>query len=247
MRRVKILISILLLGVLSYYVNLYVFTGLKVHGYSYLISTAAEPYDLVIKYAEILDGSGVNDRFRGDIAIRDGYIVAVGFVNAQDSPVFDAGGLTVLPYPVALQKNGRGVEHLLATSYPRFPASEIYLTQPPYDGLNLTQIAFAQGLPIDETFNKLKNALPPETKAYLISFPFESENGTNRELAAQLTGHRAQFYGLKDCGIVQSGYQADFYLYKTRDYTDEDLNRLLRKGSFPDPLYKIDDGKFLNQ
>jgi N-acyl-D-amino-acid deacylase len=60
--------------------------------------SAAEPtYDLVIRNGRIVDGTG-NPWFRGDVAVRDGKIVAVGRVPAGESrEQIDAMGMIVAP------------------------------------------------------------------------------------------------------------------------------------------------------
>ncbi|HYE93180.1 MAG TPA: amidohydrolase family protein, partial [Terriglobales bacterium] len=59
-------------------------------------------YDRVIKDGMIVDGSRA-PRFRGDIAIRDGVIAAIGRVDADDArEVIDADGLVVAPGVVDL-------------------------------------------------------------------------------------------------------------------------------------------------
>src|SRR5262245_47524994 len=58
---------------------------------------ADEPYDLVIRNGKIVDGTG-NPWFRGDLAVRGGRIVAVGWV--QPGPArreIDARNLVVTP------------------------------------------------------------------------------------------------------------------------------------------------------
>lgn len=61
-------------------------------------ATAAEaPYDLVLRNGKIVDGSG-NPWFLGDVAVRDGRIVAVGRVPAGPARrEIDARGLVVAP------------------------------------------------------------------------------------------------------------------------------------------------------
>ena len=53
-------------------------------------------YDLIIKNANILDGSGA-EAFSGDIAIRDGKIAAVGADLTGAKEILDVAGLTVSP------------------------------------------------------------------------------------------------------------------------------------------------------
>lgn len=53
-------------------------------------------YDLKIIGAEIVDGSG-RERYRGDVAIKDRRIVALGAAPGQAHSTLDAGGLVVSP------------------------------------------------------------------------------------------------------------------------------------------------------
>ena len=53
-------------------------------------------YDLIIKNAMILDGSGA-DAYAGDIAINGGKIAAIGKDLAEGREVLDVRGLTVSP------------------------------------------------------------------------------------------------------------------------------------------------------
>lgn len=53
-------------------------------------------YDIVIRGGEIVDGTGSEPR-RGDVAIQDGVIAAVGAVDGRGKREIEAGGLTVTP------------------------------------------------------------------------------------------------------------------------------------------------------
>lgn len=246
MYRIKRLTLVLIVLIISFIAVLSVLQGLKNKGYSYLFHTN-KPYDLVIKYAQILDGAGENKAFRGDIAVRDGKIVGVGYVNAQDSPVFDAGGLTIIPWPIKIEKTEEALEHLLRHSYPRYPADQIFLQDPPYEGLSLRQAAYELGMGVDSAYKILEKQAEPETKVWLIPFDFAKDKFSNEELLAQLTGYRAEFFGLQDQGIIRKDYKADFYIYKSRDVSAESLNVLLKRGRIPEPIYKVKEGNFTQQ
>jgi N-acyl-D-amino-acid deacylase len=62
-----------------------------------IASAQAPSFDLLIKGGRIIDGTG-NPWFQGDVGIRDGRIVAVGFLgNAKAKRTIDATGLIVSP------------------------------------------------------------------------------------------------------------------------------------------------------
>src|SRR5205085_6413727 len=53
-------------------------------------------YDLVIKNGRVIDGSGI-PAFRGDVAVHNGKIVALGKLRDSASRTIDADGLVVAP------------------------------------------------------------------------------------------------------------------------------------------------------
>ena len=53
-------------------------------------------YDLLIKNGRIIDGSG-RPAYRGDVAVKDGKIVAVGKLPGTAEQTIDADGLVVAP------------------------------------------------------------------------------------------------------------------------------------------------------
>ncbi len=53
-------------------------------------------YDLILKGGRIYDGSGLPS-FNGDVAIRDGKILAIGRINESADRVIDVGGLAIAP------------------------------------------------------------------------------------------------------------------------------------------------------
>ncbi len=53
-------------------------------------------YDILIRGGEIVDGSGL-PRYRADLAIADGRIVAIGKINDSAKEVIDAEGHVVAP------------------------------------------------------------------------------------------------------------------------------------------------------
>ena len=68
----------------------------RAHGGAGQAHGQTAPFDAVIRNGTILDGSG-NPRFEADIAIRNGFIVAIGNVAGTATEEIDAKGLFVAP------------------------------------------------------------------------------------------------------------------------------------------------------
>lgn len=230
-----------LVGLSTYLIVFAVLHGLKIKGNDSMF-TAKEPYDLVLKHALVLDGTGERDTFRADIAIRDGQIVGVGYVNPKESPTFDAGGLTVIPAPLKIEK-GEAVAHRLADAYPRYPAEEIYLQEGSYAGLNLAEAAYAAGSSPEELLETLKKE-NSKAKVQIITLK-RKEELSSKELLARLTGYRAEFQDLAGRGIVAGGSRADLYIFETEKYPELELLNLFRKGAFPQPVFIVQAGEFV--
>lgn len=237
---------VILVGISSYVIILNIFTGLKVSGYDYLF-TAKEPYDLVIKHATVLNGAGADDPLRADIAIRKGLIVGLGYINPKESPVFDAGGLMIIPSPLKVTAGEQTVEHLLSTAYPRYNADEIFLQSQPYDGISLAEAAFAAGLSADKMFDRIRENSESGDKVLIAVLEENSTCDSAKEYLARLTGCRADFLGLDEKGIIKDGKLADFYIFKTKDFPEEKLLELFKQGAFPEPIYIVQNGEFIKQ
>jgi hypothetical protein len=237
----------LLLGILATTVSLTAFSSFYSAGIGQAVSaaeTVSGSYDLVIKYAQIMDGTGEKAVYRGDIAIKDGKIVKVGYVaeNELAGPkrvsVFDAGGLTVMPFPVSINRGDQLVEHLFATSYPRYPAHYLYFQDGDYAGLNLLQVARQKGEKPEQTFKALCVQLPENTKVYLLPVASDEQKGGKdsysvEELVAVYTGELAAALGRKDAGTIEAGRNADLYFFITHHYDEQSLRELLYNGEFP--------------
>ena len=240
----KRLFFITFIGAMCFFIALNVFTGLRIKGYTYLFR-ATTPYDLVIKHAKIFDGSGENEPFRGDIGIRDGYIVGVGYINPKDSPVFDAGGLTFLPAPVKIEESDGVIAHLLAASYPRYSADEIFLWESPYEGVSLAQAALAKGVTVAEMFKYLHTTAASTTKVFLAPLALVEDDFSAQEMLARLTSYRARLMGRQDVGCIREGFKAEMCMIKTNDYSVETLTHFFARGEMPPPVYRIEGGRFV--
>ena len=81
-------------------------------------------YDLVIRDAEIIDGTGA-PAFRGDVGVADGRIAEVGAVTsavAADGAEIDAGGATLCPGLIDTHAHDDG-------AFFRYPGMEFKLAQ----------------------------------------------------------------------------------------------------------------------
>lgn len=70
--------------------------GIVVNVWALTANAQSPAYDVVIRGGRIVDGTGAGE-FRGDVAILDGRIVAIGKVSADGKQEIDASGLIVAP------------------------------------------------------------------------------------------------------------------------------------------------------
>lgn len=244
MRLSRKIIIIIALSVLCFIVSTSLFTGLKAKGSSDLFHYE-HTHDLVIRHALILDGTGQREKYRGDIAILDGKIVEVGTVSETQAPVFDAGGLTVIPIPVPFSGNENALEHAFSSSYPRYEAQDIYLQGEPYEGNNLEQVAEDLGVTVGEAHEMLKTALGSAAKVYIAHVPVQTEATSMEEYLARLTCYRANYGFREGQGVIKEGADAHLYFFMSKDYNDAKLTELFKKGKVPEPLFTIKDGEFV--
>ena len=66
--------------------------------------------DLVLKNGEIVDGSG-KPSYRGDIAICDGLIQAIGVVDGESRETIDISGMVVAPGFIDTHSHSRAPSH----------------------------------------------------------------------------------------------------------------------------------------
>jgi N-acyl-D-aspartate/D-glutamate deacylase len=74
----------------------FVVLGALVAGYTAVKAAQVPAYDLVIRNARVVDGTG-NPWFAADVAVKDGKIAAVGRVTGTAARTIDATGLVVAP------------------------------------------------------------------------------------------------------------------------------------------------------
>ena len=242
MRGVKTVILLVIVAVISYGFYFFLFTALNADE-DIQITQKETTYDLVIKHALILDGTGEKEKFRGDIAIKDSRIVEVGSVQERDFPTFDAGGLTVMPFPVRPVKDNSVVEHLFRTSYPRYSAHYLYFQDGPYQGFNLAQVSQQRGETPQKTFNALQLELPAMTKVNLV--PLELGEESLPCLTAYLTGYPATALGKNGLGMIKPDYKADLYFFVAREYDEETLKQHFLKGELPEPALYCREGRLM--
>lgn len=220
--------------------------------------TMVQTYDLVIKHAQILDGTGEKAVFRGDIAIKEGKIAKVGYVTEKELkglkkvPVFDAGGLTVMPFPLSQLHTKEVVEHLFRTSYPRYPAHYLFFQEGDYAMRSLLQVAKQRGETPEKTFAALCGQLPVNTKVYLLPLEMD-ENKLDEgsypveQLVAFQTGDLALAMGAKDVGRIKEGCTADLYFFIAHHYDEKALQEVLLKGELPTLAISCKEGKLSRQ
>ncbi len=254
-RRINILLGILGIGAglscLSFFFSLN-------KGPVSAAETMLQTYDLVIKHAQILDGTGEKAVFRGDIAIKGGKIAKVGYVSENELkglkkvPVFDAGGLTVMPFPLSQVHTQEVVEHLFCTSYPRYPAQYLFFQEGEYAMQSLLQVAKQRGETAEKTFATLRGQLPVNTKVYLLPLQMDENKLAEgsypvEQLVAFQTGDLASAMGSEDAGRIKEGCTADLYFFIAHHYDEKSLQELLLKGELPTLALSCKEGKLSRQ
>jgi N-acyl-D-amino-acid deacylase len=99
----------------------------------------APDYDLVIRHGRIIDGTGTPAR-AGDVAIRDGRIVAVGAVVGTARSEIDATGKVVAPGFIDVHTHAEELKDLpIAENYIRMGVTTIVTGNCGFSGVNVAQ------------------------------------------------------------------------------------------------------------
>lgn len=100
---------------------------------------ATDACDFVVRNGRIVDGTG-NPSFHGDIAVKDGHIVAIGKVTARANQEFDATNLIVAPGFIDVHTHAEDIEDLpLGESFLRMGVTTLVLGNCGMSTLNVAE------------------------------------------------------------------------------------------------------------
>src|SRR5687768_1907630 len=106
-------------------------------------SAAADDYDLIVRGGRIVDGSG-NPAFRGDVAVKDGKIAAIGRISGNAPRELDARRLVVAPGFIDVHTHAEDIDELpLAENFLRMGVTTLVLGNCGSSTLNVGEF-FAQ-------------------------------------------------------------------------------------------------------
>lgn len=228
MDKLKIILSTIAIFLLSFLIAFFALQFAKQTGRDDFFR-AARPYELVVKNARIIDGSG-QDIFDSHIGIKDGRIITVssGLVRGN-ADIMDATGFTLIPSMVEIPEETDWVTRDLPGAMARFPYYRIFFKQsddPTLAGRSLEAVL------LDGIYNE-EELLSRFTWSVLIAPDGEPITGDDLVSAVyKLTGWRAFSLDV-DTGVIAPGYQIQAYLYRTRNINQIDFIDSLRREVYP--------------
>ena len=170
-------------------------------------------YDLLIKNGRVLDGAG-NHWYRGDVAVSEGRIAAVGaLVGAEADRVIDAGGLVVAPGFVDAHSHADSVTLV----YPQMESTVMQGITTVVAGQCGSSLAPVSPELREELERRAADSLPPEAELKITWTTFdeylreEERRGLGANVA-HLVGH----------GAIRTAAMG----FDARDPTDEELERM---------------------
>jgi N-acyl-D-aspartate/D-glutamate deacylase len=152
---------------------------------SFAAGAAEAPYDLLIRNALIVDGTGA-EPFKGDVLVRGGEIVRVGQVPAGSSALrtIEAGGRVVSPGFIDAHAHGQALD--ASQPFENFLAMGVTTIILGQDGGSPDGTSIAKDSPtLAEWFTRLEKTPPPLNVATLIGFgSVRTESGAPYNAAA---------------------------------------------------------------
>jgi hypothetical protein len=196
---------------------------------------AHKPYDVVIKNARMIDGTGGEIR-RADIGIRDGVIIEIGNnLKTDGAQVFNAAGFTVSPNIVEWPENLEWVQRDLTTALKRYTEERVIIAQAQnkeWEGRSIKALNHSgiskDNLSTDST--AIAWIMPqmdiPEAKDVNTAFYL-------------LTGWRGELLE-KKIGKIAEGYPAHLVVFNHRVIIDGELFNILIQENLPPIEYFIE-------
>ncbi|MGE4064540.1 MAG: amidohydrolase family protein [Rhodospirillaceae bacterium] len=169
-------------------------------------AAAESPYDLLIRGAAIIDGTGAPAR-KGDVLVRGDEIVIVGEAPAGSTAarVIDAAGRVLSPGFIDPHAHGQALD--MAQPFENFLAMGVTTIVLGQDGSSPDGASIAGGAPtLSEWFARLERTRPPLNMAALIGFgSVRTESGAPHDAAAS-TMQIAAMVELIDRGLAAGAF-----------------------------------------
>lgn len=223
MDKIKIILSVFLIFLMSFLLSFFALQYAKQKGNDELFRFA-NPYDLVIKNARIIDGTG-GEIFDAHVGVSNGVIKTVGKnLERGDANVFDATGYTLIPKMIEIPEETKWVNRDLPGAMSRFPYYRIFFKTSEDEHLagRSLEAVLREGIYQEED---LKTKF---TWTVLIAPEGENIESDNIPSAVyKISGWRSEALEIIDQGKIQSGYKMEGILYLTRNIDrNEFLNTL---------------------
>ncbi|MGI6225385.1 MAG: hypothetical protein ACOYJ1_03935 [Peptococcales bacterium] len=227
------------IGLLTFLLSFFAFFSLLEiykHSSDAKVFGVQESYDLVIKNARIIDGSG-GDVFQADIGIKDKIIMKIDKrINTKGAKILNATGYTVAPNKVAWSDNLDGVKHSLVSAIGRYPDYRIIVAEAQsadWCGQSVQALLSSKNVTREMLIND-KSAL-----AIIAPQIAKIEGDDISQAFYQLSGWRGELLG-EDKGKIKEGYLAQLVVYNHREINDERLLSYLKQEKLPPIQYIID-------
>ena len=234
MNKIKIFFSVSLIFILTFLLSFFALQFAKQKGREDLFR-ATNPYDLVIKNARIIDGTG-REPFDAHIGIRNGQIITVSKnLRLGNADLFDATGFTLLPQMVAIPAETDWVSRDLPGAMSRFPYYRIFFKtsdDPLLAGRSLEAV-LKDGVYREEELSSYFTwtvLIAPEGN------PIQSDNLISA--IYKLTGWRADALGLS-VGKIQANYMMEARLYRTKNINPATFLELLQREVMPPAEFTV--------
>jgi len=227
------------IGFLSLLVSFFVFfAGLEAykHTSGAQLFRAQNPYDLVIKNARIIDGTG-GEIYRADIGIRDNIIIKIGKrLNTEKAKIFDAAGYTVAPHKVEWVESLGCIKRDLASALVRYPENRIIISKAKnsqWEGKSVKALLSNPAIS--------KNILEADRSAVAFISPVLKETEANDINTAyyQISGWRGELLA-QDIGKIKPGFPASLVIFNHRELNNEKLLDYLLQEKLPPLEFAIE-------
>lgn len=234
MDKIKVFLSIFLIFLLTFFLSFFAMQFAKQKGNDEIFRYA-NPYDLVIKNARIIDGTG-GEIFDAHIGVSKGMIKEVSIdLDRGDADIFDATGYTLVPKIIELPEDIPWISRDLPGAMSRFPYYRIFFkTSEDYHlaGRSLEAV-LREGLYLEEDLKTKFN--------WTVLIAPESDTIKTDNIASaiyKVTGWRSEALEITDQGKIKVGNKMDgiFYLTKNID-RKEFLNNLNNEVQPPGDYY----------